>query len=342
MSTSARPGGVAASPARTTFEAWRIYQGDGTFRAGFETLTLDDLTEGEVVIEVTRSAVNYKDAMAGTNRARIIRRSPLVGGIDLAGSVVSDVSGRLAAGTPVFAQGGGVGELYDGGYARYARLPSSAVMALPDRLDAHGAMMIGTAGFTAAYAIELMERNGQKPEDGPILVTGATGGVGSFSLRMLAGRGYRCVALTRKQDRADYLEGLGAERVIDRIEPVGGPVGKAVWAGAIDNLGGATLSAIVKTTRPRGNVVCVGLAQSEDLPLSVLPFIIRGVSLLGVTSANCPPDVRRRIWQGIAADATSMHLDRVATEEVTLRQLPDCFARLIAGEMCGRFVVRLD
>ena len=342
MSEPTKPGKAAEVPEGTTFEAWRIYQGEGAFHAGFESLTLADLTEGDVVIEVARSAVNYKDAMAGTNRARIIRRSPLVGGIDLAGVVVSDAGGRFAAGTPVFAQGGGVGEVYDGGYARYARLPSSVVMALPDALDAHGAMTIGTAGFTAAYAIELMERNGQKPEDGPILVTGATGGVGSFSLRMLAARGYQCVAATRKRDRADYLRELGADRVIDAVGSVDGAIGKAVWAGAIDNLGGETLSAIVKTTRPRGNVVCVGRAGSEDLPLSVIPFIIRGVSLLGVTSANCPMDVRCRIWQGIAADAESLHLERIAGEVVTLRRLPDCFTRLIDGEMCGRFVVRLD
>ena len=335
-------GEPGSSSGKPTFEAWRIHQGEGAFRAGFEALSLADLTEGEVVIEVACSSVNYKDAMAGTNRAKIIRRSPLVGGIDLAGVVVSDASGHFAAGTPVFAQGGGVGELYDGGYARYARLPSSVVMALPDTLDAHGAMTIGTAGFTAAYAIELMERNGQRPEDGPVLVTGATGGVGSFSLRMLAGRGYRCVAMTRKQDRANYLEELGAERVVGAVEPVRGAIGKAVWAGAIDNLGGETLSALVKTTKPRGNVVCVGRARSEDLPLSVIPFIIRGVSLLGVTSANCPMDVRRRVWRSIAADAESLHLDRIAGEVVTLRQLPDCFDRLIAGEMCGRFVVRLD
>ncbi len=321
------------------FKAWRIHQTRDDFSAGFETLSLDDLSEGEVVIEVACSGVNYKDAMAATDGAKILRKSPLVGGIDLAGRVLFDASGRFSEGDGVFAQGGGLGEIYDGGYAPYARLPAELVMPLPDGLDAFSVMAIGTAGFTAAYAIELMERNGQRPKDGPVLVTGATGGVGGFAIHLLAKRGYRCVAATRKSERADYLKSLGADEVIGAVEQETRALGKTLWAGAVDNLGGATLAAVVKTARPRGNVVCVGRAESEDLPLSVMPFIIRGVCLLGVTSANCPMDVRRKVWRRIASDLKPTCLDTVVSDRVGLDGLPECFERLIAGKACGRFVV---
>ena len=330
---------MSAPPEIPRFRAWRIHQGQGDFSAGFETLSLDDLGAGEVIIEVACSGVNYKDAMAATDRAKILRKSPLVGGIDLAGRVLADASGRFAAGDAVFAQGSGLGEIHDGGYAPYARLPADLVMALPDGLDAFSAMAIGTAGFTAAYAIDLMERNGQRPGNGPVLVTGATGGVGSFATHLLARRGYRCVAATRKRERSDYLKRLGAEDIIDPVAPVPGALGKAAWGGAIDNLGGDTLGAIVKTTRPRGNVVCVGRAASEDLPLSVIPFIIRGVSLLGVTSANCPMELRRRVWQRLATDMKPSCLDTVVAARVGIEQLPECFEKLISGQVCGRFVV---
>ena len=305
------------------FKAWRIHQTKDSFSAGFEELSLDDLTDGEVVIEVSYSGVNYKDAMAGTDSAKILRKSPLVGGIDLAGKVLADASGRFSAGAAVFAQGGGLGEIYDGGYAPYARVPADLVMALPDGLDAFSVMAIGTAGFTAAYAIELMERNGQHPEDGPVLVTGATGGVGSFAVHLLTQRGYRCVAATRKHDRADYLKSLGAEAVTESVEPVVGTLGKATWAGAIDSLGGGTLASVVKTTRPYGNVVCIGRAESEDLPLSVIPFIIRGVSLLGVTSANCPMGVRRKVWQRLATDMKPSCLDAVVSAKSVWSNCPN-------------------
>ena len=323
------------------FKAWRIHQTKDDFCAGFEMLTLDELTAGEVVIEVAYSGVNYKDAMAGTNRAKILRKSPLVGGIDLAGKVVSDASGRFAPGDAVFAQGGGLGENYDGGYAPYARLPAEIVMAVPDGLDAFSVMAIGTAGFTAACAIERMERNGQKPqESAPVLVTGATGGVGSFAVHLLARRGYRCVAATRKSAQADYLKRLGADEVIAAVEQVEGALGKATWGGAIDSLGGDTLAAVVKTARPPGNVVCVGRAESESLPLSVIPFIIRGVSLLGITSANCPMDMREMVWKRLAGDLKPTCLDDVVAAQIGIEQLPGCFDKLIAGQARGRFIVK--
>ena len=333
MTQSANPSDIAP------FETWRIHQSTDDFSAGFEVLSIDDLSDGEVIIKVAYSGVNYKDAMAATNHAKILRKSPLIGGIDLAGEVLSDTSGRFGAGDAVLAQGGGLGEIYDGGYAPYARLPADLVMAMPNGLDAFSAMAIGTAGFTAAYAVDLMERNGQRPGGGPVLVTGATGGVGSFAVHLLARRGYHCVAATRKRAQADYLRGLGAGEVTGAVEPVAGTLSKAIWGGAIDNLGGSSLAAIVKTTRTRGNVVCVGRAASEDLPLSVIPFIIRGVSLLGVTSANCPMDVRRSVWQRLATDLKPTCLDAVVAERVGLGQLPECFDKLIAGQVRGRFIV---
>ena len=326
-------------PKISPFKAWRIHQDKDDFRAGFETLSLDDLSNGEVIIEVAYSSINYKDAMTSTNHAKILRKSPLVGGIDLAGKVLFDQSGHFSVGDSVFAQGGGLGEIYDGGYAPYARVPAEIVMPLPNGMDTFSTMAIGTAGFTAAYAIELMEINGQYPEDGPILVTGATGGVGSFAIHLLSQLGYHCIAATHKSERADYLKGLGANEVINAIEPFTGILGKATWAGAIDSLGGNILATIVKTTRPHGNVVCVGRAKSEDLPLSVIPFIIRGISLLGVTSANCSMDARCRVWQRLASDMKPLCLDKIVAEQISIDHLPACFKQLIEGKACGRFVV---
>lgn len=323
-----------------TFEAFRIHQDGRQFRAGIELLHRDDLTEGDVLIEVGYSGINYKDALAGMGRATILRKSPLNGGIDLAGIVVESGAKQFSPGDSVFAQGSGLSEVYDGGYACYARLPAECLLPVPDGLSVFSTMAIGTAGFTAAFCIDLMERNGQSREKGPVLVTGATGGVGSFAVHLLSLLGYESVASTRKQNLRDYLFRIGAAQVIGPLEHVESSLGKQQWGGAIDNLGGTTLAAALKSTRSWGNVVSVGLAQSPSLSISVMPFIIRGVSLLGVTSANCPYETRSRIWQRLANDMKPECIDCIVSGIVGLKDLEDRFDKMLCGETHGRVVVK--
>ena len=323
------------------FEAFRIYQDARPFKAGVETLSLDDLTPGDTVIKVAYSGVNYKDALAGSGKTPILRTSPLNGGIDLAGTVVESRSGQYQPGDIVLAQGSGLSERYDGGYAEYARLPDECLLPIPPVLTAFEAMVIGTAGFTAALAIDQMETNGQKLQTGPVLVTGASGGVGSFAVRLLSQLGYECVAATRKPSARDYLQHLGATEVISAIDPVTDTLGKQQWSGGIDNLGGQTLASVLKTTKMSGNVVSIGLLESADLSISVMPFIIRGVNLLGVSSANCPRAVRERIWQRLGEDMKPGNLDTITNEVIGLRQLPQAFEKLLTGQVQGRIIIEM-
>ena len=326
----------------TEARAFRIHQSAGeAFRAGLEPVRFAAPAAGEVLIEVHYSGVNYKDALAGANAAPILRTSPLTGGIDLAGVVVESAAPAVEAGTEVLVTGAGLGETRDGGYAPYAVVPADIVVPLPAPLDLRGAMIIGTAGFTAALALERMHANGQRPDHGPVLVTGAGGGVGGFAVHLLSRLGYEAVASTRDPRRSrDDLEKLGAARVTGTVEAPAGALGAAQWGGAIDNLGGAAAAAALATTRPWGNVVSIGLAESASLPATVLPFIVRGVSLLGVTSANCPMDWKRRIWKRLARTVLPQCLDDMLAATVTLSDLPDCFKRVLAGEVRGRFLVR--
>ena len=321
-------------------EAFRIHQEAGAFRAGLEKVRIAAPAAGEVLIAVEYSGVNYKDALAGAGAAEILRSSPLTGGIDLAGVVAESASPELPCGSAVLINGSGLGETRDGGYAPYALAPADIVVPIPPPLDARAAMIIGTAGFTAALAIERMRDNGQRAEDGPLLVTGASGGVGSFAVHLLAKLGYEVVAATRKPRAHDYLRKLGAARVVGALEDMPRALGKAQWGGAIDNLGGAALAAVVAATRPWGNVVSVGLAQSRKLPLTVLPFVVRGVSLLGVTSANCPMAWKKRIWTLLAGEMRPTCMDEVLADTLTLQDLPRCFRRLLAGEVRGRLLIR--
>ncbi len=274
------------------FRALRIHRDDGRIEPRFEELTLDQLAKGEVVIRVAYSTINYKDALAATGAGPILRRFPLVGGIDLSGEVVSSEDSRYQAGQKVLVTGCGLSETHDGGYSEYARVRGDWVIPLPPGLDERAAMQLGTAGFTAALAIHRMEQNGQAPGNGPVLVTGATGGVGSLAVNMLAGRGYEVVALTGKPDAADYLREIGIARVLLRQELEFGsrPLEKALWAGAVDNLGGETLAWLTRTVDFWGNIASIGLASGPELHTTVMPFILRGVNLLGIKSrrpANC-------------------------------------------------------
>lgn len=325
------------------FRAYRIDQIDGNVAGDFCSLSIDDLSAGDVVIQVSHSTINYKDALAATGKGRILRSYPLVGGIDLAGNVVSSTSEEFEQGMPVLVNGCGLSETRDGGYAEYARVPADAVVPIPPGLDAKEAMQIGTAGYTAALAIQRMEQNGQVPEQGPIVVTGATGGVGSIAIDILDGCGYEPVALTGKADQADYLAAIGAHRVLlrDEIDYGKRPLEKTEWAGAIDNLGGEALTWLTRTVHYGGNIASIGLAAGIELNTTVLPFILRAVCLLGINSVDTPRDRRLAVWRRIGGDLRPRHLARIAGNTISFDQLPDSFEAYMAGTVSGRTVVEI-
>ncbi|KAF7599418.1 MAG: oxidoreductase [Candidatus Dactylopiibacterium carminicum] len=328
------------------FKAFRIDRDDkaqGGVRAGFVTMDEGELDAGDVLIRVVCSSVNYKDALAATGRERIVRRLPCVGGVDLAGTVVRSAAPRFQPGDAVIATSYEIGVAHHGGYAELALMPGGWVLPCPAGLDLSEAMAVGTAGLTAALAITRMEDAGLKPERGPVLVTGASGGVGSLAIDMLAGRGYEVVALTGKAETSDWLRSLGATRVMLRDElalDTVRPLDKAVWAGAIDNLGGAVLSWLLASTKPTGVVASVGLAADTVLNTTVMPFVLRGVSLLGIDSVYAGFGVREKAWARIAADLRPRHLASIA-REVNFEALPEVFESLVAGGSRGRTVVRI-
>jgi acrylyl-CoA reductase (NADPH) len=328
----------------TPFKAFRIHEVDKKIVAKFEQLTLDDLTPGEVVVRVTHSGINYKDALAATGAGKILRKYPLVGGIDLAGEVESSSDARYRKGDPVLVTGSDLSETADGGYSQYARVKGDSVIPRPTSLDAFKAMAIGTAGFTAGLAIHRMEQNGQMPASGPIVVTGATGGVGSLAVDMLSHRGYEVIAVTGKSSSADYLRAIGATRVLARQEIDLGsrPLEKAQYAGAIDNLGGDTLTWLTRTIDYGGNIASIGLASSAKLETTVMPFILRGVNLLGINSSATPRDLRLAVWKRIGTDFAPQHLDKVVTRTIAFDELPSAFDGYVKGTVTGRTVVRID
>jgi len=325
------------------FRAFRIDERDGRIVAGLAELTLDELTAGNVVIKVSHSTINYKDALAATGAGKILRRYPLNGGIDLAGEVVTSDDSDLQPGTAVLVNGCGLGESVDGGYAEYARVDSASVVPIPGGMTAAQAMQIGTAGYTAALAIHRMEQNGQLPEQGPVVVTGASGGVGSIAIDMLDGRGYEAVAVTGKAREEDYLRGIGARQVLlrDEIDLGKRPMEKAQWAGAIDNLGGDYLTWLTRTTAYGGNIASVGLAASPVLSTTVLPFILRAVCLLGINSVDTPRELRLAVWSRIGGDLRPRHLDAIGSRTISLDELPGAFQAYIDGTVTGRVVVRI-
>jgi NADPH2:quinone reductase len=326
------------------FTAYRIHELERRIVARFDQVTLDDLTPGDVVVRVNYSGINYKDALAATGTAPILRKYPLAGGIDLAGEVVSSTDARCAPGQRVLVTGCGLSETQDGGYAEYARVPSEAVIPLPPGLTEQDAMRLGTAGFTAALAIHRMEQNGQAPARGPIVVTGATGGVGSLAINMLAGRGYEVVAVTGKPDADDYLRDIGAARILRRqdIDLGSRPMEAAQWAGAVDNVGGELLTWLTRTVDFWGNIASIGLAGSHELKTTVMPFILRGVNLLGINSVATPREVRLAVWDRIATDLRPARLDRIASKLVSFDELPAQFDDYIRGRVTGRTVVRIS
>ena len=326
-----------------SFKAFRIYASKEFERANIELLNVNDLSTGEVLIKVEYSSVNYKDALAGTGAGKILRKSPLNGGIDLAGTVVSSESNLISQGQQVLVNGSGLSEVHDGGFSQYARVPADWVVPMPSGLTTKSSMIVGTAGFTAALAIQRFQDNKQTPGQGPILVTGATGGVGSFAIKFLSQLGYDVIAMTRKTDQNDYLKSLGAKQIISPQEMIVDTANlhKGQWGGAIDNLGGDTLAWLTKSVKPWGNIVSVGMAGGVNVATSPMPFILRGVSVLGVTSAACPQILRKQVWQKIGAELLPEDLDQLCSTEITLEQLPQAFRKLLDGSMHGRQIVCL-
>jgi NADPH2:quinone reductase len=326
----------------TPFRAFRVFDEDGQVQGRVVELTLDDLTPGEVIVKVAYSSVNYKDALAATGANKIIRRFPLVPGIDLAGTVESSSDPRFRRNDPVLVTGYTLGVTNDGGYAEYARVPAEWVVPLPPGLSTFNAMAIGTAGFTAALSIVEMERNGLTPAMGPVIVTGATGGVGSMAIACLAARGYQVTALTGKDGEHDFLRSLGAKTILSRHELTFGtkPLEKSMWAGAIDAVGGDILAWLTRTMMHGGCIAASGLTAGAELHTTVMPFILRGVKLLGIDSAACPVDRRKEVWRHLALDMKPAHLTTMA-REIGLEELPMAFETLLAGRARGRHVVRL-
>ncbi len=325
------------------FHAFRVRSGDAGYRAGIESMHADALSPGEVLIKTAYSSVNYKDALAGTGKGKILRRFPLNGGIDVAGHVVESSDPKFKQGDAVLCTGCGLSETRDGGYAEYARLKAEWTIPLPRGLSLRESMILGTAGFTAALALFRMRDNRQAPELGPIAVTGATGGVGMLAVDIFSRAGFEVHAISGKPEHTDFLKGLGARDVLDRRSLNLGhhALESARFGGVVDNAGGTLLAQLLAYTVPYGNVASIGLAADSRLDTTVMPFIIRGVSLLGIASGGTARDIREAIWQHLASDWKPAHLDMICTREATLDALPGVFDAMLAGQSFGRTLVRV-
>jgi acrylyl-CoA reductase (NADPH) len=324
------------------FSAFRIFNDAGTISGGIVQTTLDELSPGDVVIRAAYSSVNYKDALAGTGAGKILRRFPLIGGIDVAGTVESSDDPRFVRGQEVLVTGYDLGVAHDGGYSAFVRVPAQWVVPIPIGLSLLEAMTIGTAGFTAALSVVRLEQNGLTPKNGPVIVTGATGGVGSVGVAILAALGYHVVALTGKDQQRDHLISLGASEVLTRGTLAMGtkPLEKATWAGAVDPVGGEVLAWLTRTMLYGGSIACSGLTAGTELHTTVLPFILRSVNLLGIDSALCTMPVREVVWKRLATDMKG-HVGRLHVQQIGFDGLDQAFATLLKGGAVGRYVVRL-
>jgi acrylyl-CoA reductase (NADPH) len=326
------------------FRAYRIFEENGKSGGRVVELSLADLDPGEVVIRTRFSGVNYKDALAATGAGKVIRRFPCVGGVDVSGVVESSTDARYKPGDQVLVTGYMMGVAHDGGFAEYARVPADWVVPLPVNLSLFDAMALGTAGFTAALAIHRMEQNELSPDKGKVIVTGATGGVGSLAVRMLSQLGYKVVAMTGKADAKEYLTSLGASEVLLRSEidfASKRPLEKELWAGALDSVGGDTLAWLTRTMQQNGSIACFGNAGGLELHTSIFPFILRGVKLLGIDSAATVMPLRKKLWQRLAGDLRIDNFDEIA-HRILLDDLPAVCATMIAGGALGRSVVEFE
>lgn len=327
----------------TKFPAYRIFEQDGKSAGRFVELTLDELDPGDVVIRTAYSSVNYKDALAATGAGKIVRRFPCVGGVDAAGVVESSQDARFKPGDEVIVTGYEMGVAHDGGFAEYVRVPADWVVPLPQGLSLFEAMALGTAGFTAALAIHRLEQNELSPEKGKVIVTGATGGVGSLAIQMLAQLGYHVVALTGKDSEHEYLKALGAHEVLPRNEidlSSTRPLESAQWAGALDAVGGATLAWLTRTMQQNGVIASFGNAGGTELHTTVYPFILRGIRLIGIDSAATARPLREKIWQRLAHELRPAQLGGVV-HTILFMQLPEAFQNMLHGQSHGRTIVKI-
>jgi putative YhdH/YhfP family quinone oxidoreductase len=326
------------------FKAFRIHNDSKGYRSGIDDVSLDDLAEGDVTIRVGWSSINYKDALAATGKGMILKRYPMAGGIDVAGTVVESSCERFQPGDEVLANGSGLSEVRDGGYSEYLKLSSEFTVPLPAALSQREAMGLGTAGFTAALCLYRMEANGQKPADGPIVVTGASGGVGTVAIDLLTSAGYEVHAITGKVEEFEWLAHLGARQCISRHDLHWGqkPLEKASWAGCIDNVGGDMLAGISRVINLWGNIACCGMAGGHGLHTTVFPMILRGVSLLGISSSNCPISTRKLLWDRLANEWKPPHLAEIIKNEVHLAGLEPVFENMLGAKSLGRTVVKIN
>ncbi|PLR79396.1 oxidoreductase [Bacillus sp. V3-13] len=317
---------------------------ENDFSVDIKNISLNELPEADVLIKVAYSGINFKDGLAGTPNGKIVRSYPFIPGIDLAGVVVSSEDPRFNEGDEVIATSYEIGVSHYGGYSEYARIPGDWIVPLPKNLTLKEAMVYGTAGFTAALSIQRLEDNGLTPDKGKVLVTGATGGVGSLAVSMLAKLGYEVVASTGKAEEHDFLHKLGAKEIISREDVYNEkikPLDKQLWVGAIDPVGGNTLASILSKLSYGGAVAVSGLTGGTDVPATVFPFILRGVNLLGIDSVYCPMDVRKELWNRMATDLKPANLLDNLQKEITLEQLPETLPSILKGQARGRIVVKM-
>jgi NADPH2:quinone reductase len=325
-----------------SFRAYRVFKDNGTTSARVVSIKEEDLTPGPVLVKAAYSSINFKDARIASGTFRQPLQFPLIPGIDVSGTVVSSDDPRFRAGDRVLVTGYELGVTHSGGFSEYVRLPGDWIVPVPDHLDEFDVMAIGTAGFTAALSIIELERNGLRPGTGPVVVTGATGGVGSLAIDCLARLGYEVTAVTGKAERHDYLRELGARDVVSRetITSAKAPLARGTWAGAIDAVGGEMLAALTRSMGYRGGIASCGLTGGEALQITVFPFILRGVKLLGIDSVMCPMPARQEVWRRLATDMKPAHLKRIA-HEIPLEDVGRVVQSLLDGSFTGRAVVRL-
>jgi acrylyl-CoA reductase (NADPH) len=325
------------------FRALVVDKTESDFTVGIKNISFNDLPAGEVLIKVAYSSINYKDGLASIPEGKIVRSYPFVPGIDLAGVVVSSEDPRYREGDQVIATSYEIGVSHYGGYSEYARIPADWIVPLPENLSLKEAMIYGTAGLTAALSVQRLEENGLTPEKGKVLVTGATGGVGSIAVAILAKRGYDVVASTGKESEHDYLHTLGAKEVVSREEVFNGKskaLDKQLWAGAVDPVGGESLAAILSKIHYNGSVAVSGLTGGGNVPTTVFPFILRGINLLGIDSVYCPMEVRKTLWERMASDFKPAVLESIS-KEISLEELPQTLPLILQGRAKGRFIVKV-
>lgn len=317
-----------------------VYHDQGTHLLD---LPVPELEKGKVLVKIHYSGINYKDALAITGKGKILHDFPMTPGIDMSGEIVKTRPRKFKKGDQVLITGCGMGEHYNGGFAEYVKVSAENIIVIPSGLTKRKSMILGTAGFTAAYAIHQMEKNGQQPEYGPVVVTGATGGVGSLVINILAKLGYEVIAITGKKiEKELWLKKLGAAEVIDRkkINYGSHPLESARWAGAIDTVGGDTLSGLIRNIKSRGNIACIGLAGGYKLNTTVMPFILRGINLLGINSVDCPMSLRKLLWQRLASDLKPTELETIYSGVLSLEEIPEFCKKMLAGKTSGRWLVK--